>query len=135
MRFEDYKKKLRQDPEYIQAEKELRPFLDLADEVLRLRLEKGWSQSELADRAGTKQSNISLLESGLANPTMKFLQKIADAFGTELEVCLNTQRIKYAQIISVPIVIEKEVPWEKRIRVRTSWRERDHTEQYQVTRG
>lgn len=125
MKFEDYKKKLQQDPEYVAAEKELKPILDLADEVLRLRIEKGWSQAELAERAGTKQSNISRLESGLANPSMKFLQKVANTFGTELEVCLQAKRFEITRIIHVPIVVETEIsPWEKKRRERTSWKDR-----------
>lgn len=90
MKLEEYFEELQQDPEYAAAEKELKPLLDLADEILELRLERGWSQSELARRAHTKQANISRLESGLANPTMKFLQKLARAFGTELSVSLQS---------------------------------------------
>jgi len=91
MRFEDYLKKLEQDAEYVEAERELKPVLDLADEVLDLRLERGWSQSELARRVGTRQANISRTESGLANPTLKSLQKLADAFGTELTIRLRSR--------------------------------------------
>jgi len=84
MRLIDHRKKLRQDPEYIAAEKELRPYLVLADNVLRLRLEKGWSQSELAKRAGTKQSNISRLEDGISNPTLKFIAKLSEALDVDI---------------------------------------------------
>jgi len=89
--YEEYLAKRRQDPEYRKVEKRLKPILDLADNVLRLRMERGWTQGELAKRVGTKQSNISRLENGLANPTFKFLQKLGEVFGVELVVCLGPQ--------------------------------------------
>ena len=89
MKHEAILERLRQDPEYIAAEEELRPLLDIAEAVLRLRLAKGWSQSELARRVGTKQANISKLENGLANPTLDFLRRVAQALGTDLSIHLN----------------------------------------------
>lgn len=86
MNYKDYFKKLEDDPEYQEIEQELRVILDLADDILRLRMEKGWSQAELAERAGTKQANISRLESGLSNPSINFLQKIAKALDTSISV-------------------------------------------------
>ena len=83
MKLENYVEQLKGDAEYQAAARELKPMLDLADEILRLRLERGWSQSELARRAGTKQANISRIEAGLGNPTFKFIQKLARVFDTE----------------------------------------------------
>jgi transcriptional regulator with XRE-family HTH domain len=86
MNYKDYFKKFEETAEYQSAEQELKPILDLADEILRLRLEKGWSQGELAERADTKQANISRLESGFSNPSVKFLQKLAKALDAELTI-------------------------------------------------
>ncbi len=86
MNYKDYFKKLKEDPEYQEAEQELKVSLDLADDILRLRMEKGWSQVELAERAGTKQANISRLESGLSNPSINFLQKVAKALDTNISI-------------------------------------------------
>jgi transcriptional regulator with XRE-family HTH domain len=80
---------LAQDPEYLAAERELRPDLNLADDVITLRVEVGWSQAELATQVGTNQANISRLESALANPTLKFLKRVARALGAELDVRLQ----------------------------------------------
>lgn len=80
---------LAQDPEYLAAERELRPDLDLANDVITFRVEVGWSQAELATHVGTNQANISRLESALANPTLKFLKKVARALGAELDVRLR----------------------------------------------
>ncbi len=86
MNYKDYFKKLEEDLEYQEAEQELKVILDLADDILRLRMERGWSQAELAERAGTKQANISRLESGLSNPSINFLQKVAKALDASISV-------------------------------------------------
>ena len=78
-----------QNPEYLAAERELHPDLNLANDVIVLRVEAGWSQAELAAEVGTDQANISRLESSLANPTLKFLKKIARALDAELDVRLR----------------------------------------------
>ncbi len=102
MNYEEYRAKRRQDPEYRQVEKQLKPILDLADNVLRLRMERGWTQAELAKRVGTKQANISRLENGLANPTFKFLQKLSEVFGVELTISLGP--LQPAEVVVQPPV-------------------------------
>ena len=92
MKLKDYREELKQDARYQAAEAELRPLLDLADDVLALRLAQNWSQADLAERMGTRQANISRLESGLANPTLKFLQKLAEAIDAELDVHLQPRQ-------------------------------------------
>jgi transcriptional regulator with XRE-family HTH domain len=86
MKLSDYRKELQNNPEYLEARKKLRASLVLGNNILRLRLAKGWSQAELAERVGTQQANISRIESGLGNPTFGFLEKLAEALETELEI-------------------------------------------------
>jgi transcriptional regulator with XRE-family HTH domain len=103
---------LQQDPEYLEAEARLKPYLDLADEVIELRLERGWTQTELARRAGTQQANISRIENGLANPTVKLLHKLAEAFGTELRIrlCPPKRSQKYV-VVQIPKYVDPEELW------------------------
>jgi transcriptional regulator with XRE-family HTH domain len=89
MTLEELDAILAQDPEYTAAERELRPDLNLAGDVIALRVEAAWSQAQLAANVGTNQANISRLESALANPTMRFLKKVARALGAELDVRLR----------------------------------------------
>jgi len=58
----------------------------IIEEIIMARREKNLTQKGLAELIGTKQSNISRLESGNYNPSMDFLQKIATAMGKRLEV-------------------------------------------------
>jgi len=49
--------------------------------VRRVRLEKGLSQEQLAEKSGFTQQYISGLESGQRNPTVITLHEIAQALG------------------------------------------------------
>lgn len=111
MDFEEYLAELEQDAEYREAEKELRPYLDLGNKVLALRLEREWSQAELAKRAGTRQANISRIENGQANPTLKVIQNLANAFGVELSVefgrAPKRQRSAASEEAKITLVVQK----------------------------
>ena len=54
------------------------------DEVKRLRLEKGWSQNELAYHAKLAPSVISLIETGKRDPNATTLRKLAEALEVEV---------------------------------------------------
>ena len=60
----------------------------IIEEVIIARKERNLTQKDLAELIGTKQSNISRLESGNYNPTIDFLNKIAVAVGKELKVSI-----------------------------------------------
>ena len=47
------------------------------------------TQKQLAEKIGTKQSNIARLESGNYNPSYQFLQKIAGALDKKLSFALR----------------------------------------------
>jgi len=114
MKHEDFVKELRQDPEYVAAEKELKPILDIAKDVVCLRLAKGWSQSELARRVGTRQANISKLENGLGNPTLALLRKVAQALETELTVRMGPEPTPEPTSVIVKQemwIVHPEVTW------------------------
>ncbi len=84
MKYSDWKRELEQDPEYLEGLEELKLQFALGDAMIHGRIQRGWSQSELARRVGTKQANISRIESALANPTLELVQRILRVL--ELEV-------------------------------------------------
>jgi transcriptional regulator with XRE-family HTH domain len=59
---------------------------DVAEQVFNLRNEQNLSQTELADRVGTKQPAISRLESAAGLPTLGLLVRIAKALGRRLVI-------------------------------------------------
>lgn len=90
MDLKEYRRSLMEDPEAAAAHQRLRPKLELGRQILELRLERGWTQKELAKKAGTKQANISRLENALLNPSIEMLQKVANALGAELEAKIRS---------------------------------------------
>jgi len=115
MDYKDYFKQFEQDPEYIDAEQELKLIFEIADQVLRLRLERGWSQTELAKHAETKQANISRLESGLSNPSIKFLQKLGRALDSEIKV-----KFEKTQVVAINYSVETDYQSQEAIAV-SNW--------------
>ena len=57
-----------------------------ADLVLRARIRKKMTQSQLAKKIGTKQPSIARIENGDILPSLFVLEKISKALGTELIV-------------------------------------------------
>jgi len=76
------------DPEFVAAMREMEPEFQAAREVLRLRLAKGLTQEELAERVGTQQASISRLERAAYKPNLGFLQRVAEALGARVEIRL-----------------------------------------------
>ena len=71
-------------------------FLDLAahfgDAVRQQRTLIRLSQVELAERAGLDRTYVSGIERNIRNPSLKNLQRIADALGSDLDVLFATAR-------------------------------------------
>lgn len=90
MTYKEYKKAaLVGDPELCKEYEALAPQYDIIDAVIAARIEKQMTQAELAKLADTQQSNISRFESGNYNPSVEFLQKIAEALDKQLKITLR----------------------------------------------
>ncbi len=59
--------------------------MSLGSEIVRLRLEKGMRQKDLAAQLGVRQSNMARWENNVARPRPAMLEKIAAALGVELD--------------------------------------------------
>ena len=67
----------------------LEPEYELIRQLIEARTEKNMTQKQLAEKIGTKQSNIARLESGNYNPSFQFLQKVAGALDKRLSLPLS----------------------------------------------
>jgi len=61
----------------------------LAEAVRVRREELGWSQRQLAERAGMTQPGIARFEAGGTTPTLPLLERLAAALGLTLTVSLE----------------------------------------------
>lgn len=57
--------------------------------LAQLRLQRGWSQAELARRAETSQSYIGRLETGNIDPQLSTVRKIAQALGVPVSALVE----------------------------------------------
>jgi XRE family transcriptional regulator, regulator of sulfur utilization len=78
---EEHMERLLQNPKFAAAWAVEKPFGDLAINVWRVREERGWTQQQLAQRAGIKQPRIAEIERSDANPTLLTISRIAHALG------------------------------------------------------
>lgn len=99
MKHTDYVRELEKDPEYLAASEALKLHFALSKAVVGGRIQKGWSQSELARRAGTKQANISRIESATANPTLDLVHRILRALDIEFQFITSATTESYKSII------------------------------------
>lgn len=87
--FAGLKRKLLKDKKIRTAYEKLGHEFALIESIIEKRLEKGMSQTALAQKIGTKQSAVARLESGSYNPSVAFLDKVAKALDSELMISLS----------------------------------------------
>lgn len=64
----------------------LQPEYEVVRAVLNARKENHLTQQQLADRTGIDRSDISKLENGNSNPSLKLLQRLAEGMGMTLKL-------------------------------------------------
>jgi HTH-type transcriptional regulator/antitoxin HipB len=87
MNYKEFKQKILSESSVARNEYLRRDLaLDVANLIIRGRVNKGLTQKQLSLLIGTKQSGISRAERGGSLPSMSLLDKIAKALGLELFV-------------------------------------------------
>ena len=85
-KLKDYKEKKMQDPEFAKAYEEIQPEMNVIRAMIEARTSQNLTQKELSERTGIAQTEISRLENGTRNPSIKLLQRLADGMGMVLNV-------------------------------------------------
>jgi HTH-type transcriptional regulator/antitoxin HipB len=73
-------------PAVAEAYDQARVRFELAETVRVRREELGWSQRQLAERAGMTQPGVARFEAGGTTPTLPLLERLAAALGLRLSV-------------------------------------------------
>ena len=84
--FRKYLEKQLQNPDFKAEWDALEPELSVMQAVIDARKESGLTQQQLAERTGISQADISKLENGNANPSLKTLQRLASAMDKKLKI-------------------------------------------------
>jgi ribosome-binding protein aMBF1 (putative translation factor) len=78
------RQRARRSADYRAEQERVRPYEEIARQIIRLRMDHDLSQEQLAARVKTTKTAISRLESGRHAPTVATLRKIATAFNGHL---------------------------------------------------
>lgn len=62
------------------------PIYHIGDLIRRLRLQKEWTQEQLAAKAGVTDGAISFHETGMSLPDLGTLERLAKVFGVDIEL-------------------------------------------------
>lgn len=88
--LKNLKKRALQNKDVRSAYDALEDEFELINKLLEMRTAAGLTQEELAQKMGTQKSNISRLEKGNTNPSLKTLRKYAKACGFEITMEFHT---------------------------------------------
>ena len=75
-----------QDDEFRKEWEDIQPEMDVIRAMIDARISQNLTQKELAERTGINQADISKLENGTRNPSLKLLKRLADGMGMTLKL-------------------------------------------------
>ena len=85
-KFNDFLQEQMQDPAFRSEYEALQPERAVVQAMIDARRSAGLTQKELSERTGIAQGDISKLENGNANPSIRTLQRLAGGMGMTLKV-------------------------------------------------
>ena len=74
------------DPEFAKEYAEIQPEMDVIRALVEARIANNLTQKELAERTGIHQADISKLENGTRNPSLKLLKRLAEGMDSVLKI-------------------------------------------------
>lgn len=84
--FNDFLNEQLKNPNLKKEYDALEPEFSIIQAMLDARKTSGLTQKDLAEKTGIAQGDISKLENGSANPSLRTLQRLADGMGMKLKL-------------------------------------------------
>ena len=84
--FRDLLNEQLKDPEFKKEWDDIQPEMDVIRAMIDNRIAQNLTQKELAERTGINQADISKLENGTINPSLKMLKRLAAGMGMALKI-------------------------------------------------
>ena len=94
--LQEFKAERMKDPAVVKAYAESEPEMNIIRAIVDARNQQKLTQKELAERTGIAQTEISRIESGARNPSLKILQRLADGMGMVLKVSFEPKKEMHA---------------------------------------
>ena len=84
--FQDFLNEQLQDDDFRKEWEDIQTEMDVIRAMVNDRISQNLTQKELAERTGIDQADISKLENGTRNPSLKLLKRLADGMGMTLKL-------------------------------------------------
>lgn len=84
--FQEFLEEQLQDDEFRKEWEDIQPEMDVIRAMVDARISQNLTQKELAEKTGINQADISKLENGTRNPSLKLLKRLADGMGMTLKL-------------------------------------------------
>lgn len=84
--FENYLNKKLEEPDFRTEWEAIQPELAIIQAMIDARKESGLTQKQLSERTGIAQADISKLEHGNGNPSLRTLQRLAAGMGMKVKL-------------------------------------------------
>lgn len=85
-KFDDFLKEQLKDPEFKKEYDALEPEFTIIQAIINARKLSGLTQKQLSEKTGIAQGDISKLENGSANPSLRTLQRLAAGMGMQMKI-------------------------------------------------
>ena len=86
VKFDDFLQEQSKDNDFRAEYAALQPEYAIIQSIINARKEAGLTQRELSEKTGISQGDISKLERGNANPSLRTLQRLAAGMGKVLKI-------------------------------------------------
>ena len=80
-------------PEFKKEWDDIQPEMDVIRAMMEARISQNMTQKELAERTGINQADISKLENGTRNPSLKLLKRLADGMDMNLSLVFTPKNM------------------------------------------
>ena len=84
--YNDYKKEILKNYEIKSEYDALAPEYDIIEAMIIARKNLNLTQKDLSEKTGINQADISRIENGTRNPSLKMLKKLASGLGMQLKL-------------------------------------------------
>ncbi|MCR5563626.1 MAG: helix-turn-helix domain-containing protein [Desulfovibrio sp.] len=88
--FDEFLEEQLCDPEFRNEYEALEPEFSIMQALIDARKSSGLTQKQLAERTGITQADISRLERGNGNPSLRTLQRLAAGMGKRMKIEFQT---------------------------------------------
>ena len=107
--FREHLAEMLDDPEFRKVWEESQPDFQVTLAIAKARAKTGMTQKQLSEKTGIIQSEISKMENGNGNPSLKTLKKLAAGLGMRLVISFEPIEAETSEEAEPVAVEEKEL--------------------------